>query len=518
MLPKISKSVRRARRAQVVLGVSLAIGLAFGCNQILDTGDYKTGLLTGDASSGDGSNGGDGGADGTTNADGCAPATDKVQYEKSCTNSACTPFDNTRVPLTDGSERALPPPPDAGGSTTSGLPDAGAYPLCSALTNTGIPAGYTPVYATGSTALQTTLATVAQVLEKTTNYVFIYQGTGSCVGVNAMIGTYTMNGLAYAIDPTATDPTQTSAQIVCSLEPAGVSVDIGISDVFASTCEGSSFTGLPTGVQENFGPIQTMEFLVPKASAESSISAEAAYNVYGFGSNSMVSPWTDQTLIFQRNGSSGTQNMIAAAINVPAAAWLGVSEGSSGAMLAALNTAGTDNTKGPKAIGILASDLADNNRSTIKPLAYQDVGQPCGYFPDSSQTAEDKRNVRDGHYPIWGPSHFYNRVSGGVAVNPGTTAFIDDLAGITTLAGVDLLSFYAKDHIVPLCAMQVTRTTDGADYSPSTPAKGCGCYYELEATGIVPSTCTSCTTGASCPTSAPNCNSFGTPAVGYCEP
>jgi ABC-type phosphate transport system substrate-binding protein len=499
----------------------MAMGVAFGCNQILDTGDYKTGLTT-DASGGDGSSGGDSGADSTTSSDGCAPATDKVQFEKSCTNSACTPFDNSRVPLTDGSERALPPytPPD-GGTGTAALPDAGALPACNAVPTAGLPSGYTPVYATGSTALQSTLATVAQVLEKTTNYVFVYQGTGSCVGVNAMIsGSYKMNGLAYVIDPGAADPTQSSAQIPCSLEPDGVTVDIGISDVFASTCEGSSFQNLPTGVQENFGPVQTMEFVVPKVgSAENSISAEAAYNVYGFGATSMVAPWTDATLIFQRNGSSGTQNMIAAAIGVPAAQWMGVTNGSSGAMITSLNNAAADTAKAPHAIGILASDLADNNRTTLKPLAYQDVGQSCGYFPDSTQTAEDKRNVRDGHYPIWGPSHFYNRVSAnGTAVNPGTTAFIDDLAGITTLAGVDLLSFYAKDHIIPLCAMQVSRTTDGNDYAPSTPAKGCGCYYELQATGIVPPSCVTCTTGASCPASAPNCNSFGTPAVGYCEP
>jgi hypothetical protein len=510
MLPKSPKSVRRSRRTYVFLGATMAMGVAFGCNQILDTGDYKTGLAT---TGGDGSVGSDGGSnDGTVSADGCAPSKDKVEFEKSCTGSACTPFDNTRVPLTDGSERPLPPFTAPDGGTIATLPDAGAIPLCSALTN--------PIYATGSTALQTSIATVAQVLEKTQSFTFVYQGTGSCIGVNAMIsGTYVMNGLAFSIDPNASDPTSSSAQVPCSLEPDGVAVDLGVSDVFASTCEGSSFQNLPTGIQENFGPVQVMEFMVPKGSAETSISSEAAYNVYGFGANSQVTPWTDQTLIFQRNGSSGTQNMIAAAIGVPAVQWFGVNEGSSTAMLNALNAAGTDNTKAPKAIGILASDLADNNRATLKPLAYQDVGQSCGYFPDSTASAEDKRNVRDGHYPIWGPSHFYNRVdASGKAINPGTTAFIDDLAGITTLAGVDLLAFYAKDHIVPLCAMQVTRTTDGADYTPSTPAKGCGCYYELQASGVPAASCTSCKTSADCSSSAPNCNLFGTPAVGFCEP
>ncbi len=512
MPTKISRSVRRARRAYFILGVPLAMGVAFGCNQILDTGDYKTGLATADG--GDGSTGPDGGGgDGSTLPDGCAVPKDKVEFERSCTLSACTPFDNSRVPLTDGSERPLPPytPPDGG--TTASLPDAGALPLCSALTN--------PVYATGSTALQLSIQTAAQLLEKTQGFTLVYQGTGSCVGVNAMVSpSYVMNGIAFSIDPNATDPTQSSAQILCSLEPAGVPADLGISDVFASTCLGSATQTLPTGIQENFGPVQIMEFVVPKGSSETSISAEAAYNVYGFGADSMVSPWTDPTLIFQRTGTSGTQNMIAAAIGVPAAQWMGVTNSSSSGVLLALQNAATDNTKAPKAIGILSSDYADNNRGALKPLAYQDTGQSCGYFPDSTATAEDKKNVRDGHYPIWGPSHFYNRVdpATGKALNPGTAAFIDELSGVTPVAGVDLLAFYAKDHILPLCAMQVTRTSDGQDYSPITPAKGCGCYYELQATGAPASTCVSCKTSADCSPSAPNCNLFGTPAVGFCEP
>ncbi|MGH7284057.1 MAG: hypothetical protein ACRELY_21225 [Polyangiaceae bacterium] len=66
--------------------------------------------------------------------------------------------------------------------------------------------------------------------------------------------------------------------------------------------------------------------------------------------------------------------------------------------------------------------------------------------------------------------------------------------------------------------MQVTRQGDGTDYTPITPAKGCGCYYELQATGDANASCQSCTEGSQCPASAPNCNLFGTPAVGFCEP
>ena len=56
-------------------------------------------------------------------------------------------------------------------------------------------------------------------------------------------------------------------------------------------------------------------------------------------------------------------------------------------------------------IGILASDVADSYRDRLRILAYQDYGQRCAFTPDSSETSKDKRNVRDGHYPIFGPLH-----------------------------------------------------------------------------------------------------------------
>ena len=167
-------------------------------------------------------------------------------------------------------------------------------------------------------------------------------------------------------------------------------------------------------------------------------------------------------------------------------------------------------------IGILVAGSADPNRSTIRVLAFQDQDQSCGYYPDSTATAFDKYNVRNGHYPIWGPSHFYNRVNGSVPLKPNAQTFINDLSGITPLPGVDLLALYAQNRVIPLCAMHVQRMSDGANYTPYTPSTSCNCYYDAQAIGQT--SCKTCSGPTDCPASAPACNKFNNQPMGYCEP
>src|SRR5262249_14339112 len=111
---------------------------------------------------------------------------------------------------------------------------------------------------------------------------------------------------------------------------------------------------------------------------------------FGFGADSGVAPWTDETLIFHRDDQSGTQRMIATAIKVPPTRWKGVTASSSGDLLTRLTAASLPSG----AIGILASDVAQDNRTTVRVLAYQHFGQSCGYYPDSDETLNDKANVR----------------------------------------------------------------------------------------------------------------------------
>jgi hypothetical protein len=383
------------------------------------------------------------------------------------------------------------------------------------------------------------MARVAQVLESLGVASVVYLGAGSCFGVASMLdpaGTplRAIGATATYYDP-ALDANGQVQSAPCSITDPTRIADLGISDVFPTTCEPAlvSQGGLPNNLHDFFGPVQVMEMIVPAASTQTSISAEAAYMVWGFGSNSGVSPWTDATFLLQRSATSGTQNMIAAAIGLPANEWQGVHNAGSGNVLAAItnvaNGKGLDGgpTSDPAAIektmGILASDVADNNRQYLKPLAFQDVGESCGWYPDSTVASFDKRNVRDGHYPIWGPSHLIAYAdANGNETNPAVKTLVDAMNGraAQVQATLDVVQFYARSHIIPTCAMHVQRAQDGHDYQPYAPPLSCSCYYDLQATGQTD--CVPCQQDLDCanaPGGATTCvNVFGIPPVGYCEP
>ncbi|HEX3344853.1 MAG TPA: hypothetical protein VHS09_09790, partial [Polyangiaceae bacterium] len=287
----------------------------------------------------------------------------------------------------------------------------------------------------------------------------------------------------------------------------------------------------PNNLHDFFGPVQVMEMVVPATSTQTSISAEAAYMVWGFGAGSGVAPWTSEQLLLQRGATSGTQNMIGAAIGLGAGLWHGTPNATSGSLLSAIENVAKnlaldggpgDPSNVEKTMGILASDVADNNRQYLKALAFQDVGEQCGWYPDSTQASFDKNNVRDGHYPIWGPSHLvaYSDTNGN-PTNPAVQTLIDAMNGTNqqVLATLDVVQFYATSHIIPTCAMRVQRAQDGHDYQPYSPPVSCSCYYDLQATGQT--SCTTCKGDPDCkdaPDGATTCVTFGIPAVGYCEP
>jgi ABC-type phosphate transport system substrate-binding protein len=415
------------------------------------------------------------------------------------------------------------------------------YPSCFSLPHG--PAGgtlpQTIVFATGSTAIQPYMARVAQVLESLSIETVVYLGAGSCFGVNAMLspGAYTLKNIgatATYYDP-ALDSNGNVQSGTCAIDDPTKLADLGISDVFPTTCVPAlaSQGGLPNNLHDYFGPVQVMEMVVPAPSTETSISSEAAYMVWGFGSASGVSPWTDEAFLLQRNSSSGTQNMIAAAIGLSAGSWHGVSNKGSGNVLSAITNVASgkgidggptsDPNAAQKTMGILASDVADSNRQVLKPLAFQDVGESCGWYPDSTSASFDKGNVRDGHYPIWGPSHLvaYSDANGN-ETNAAVKTLVDAMNGRNqaVLATLDIVQFYAKSHIIPTCAMHVQRSQDGHDYQPYAPANSCSCYYDLQATGQT--SCTKCQHDSDCanaPGGATTCVSvYGLPPQGYCEP
>jgi hypothetical protein len=395
-------------------------------------------------------------------------------------------------------------------------PEGGLLPSCSQV---GVNAN-SPVYVTGSTALASFIGEVSSALAA--EVTIVYQQSGSCVGVHSALDP--ADYLLSSANGAATYYAPDGQQKTCHLDLSeGLVADVGASDVFYSTCYlGLPLTPpIPASVAENFGPVQVMNFAVPQPSAQQSISLAAAYYVFGFGGQSYpVPPWTDPMQLQIRNANSGTQALIAAAIGVPAAQWNGINHSTSAQVGAALVAAGQsgDQKIVDSALGILASDYLLQNSQSLRGLAFQDTTAGCGYYPNSTAFARDDVNARDGHYPLWGPSHFYARVdpSTNLPLKPGVSQFIDGLNGLTALPGLDLVAEYSSKGLIPQCAMHVTRTSDGGNYTPFKAPVTCNCYFELHATGST--TCQPCRTNSDCSTRAPNCNKFGPqPQQGYCD-
>lgn len=265
-----------------------------------------------------------------------------------------------------------------------------------------------------------------------------------------------------------------------------------------------------------------MTFAVPFTSTQVSISAEAAYMVFGFGADTgahTISPWNDATAMEVRNALSGTQQMISAALSqvgsgFAAAKWKGVSNSGSGAVLTALTTLASAGNA-DKAIGILAADVMDKNRASVKELYYQHVGQNCGYLPDSKPTAFDKQNTRNGQYAIWGPLHMLARVnSSGTATNPDAKTILDILTGAVE-PSFDLITAEATGGVAPDCAMRVSRTSEVGPMASYMPTKSCQCAFDAAATGKTPDGCKSCTKA----TESTDCTDASRPHCNYkfCE-
>ncbi len=349
------------------------------------------------------------------------------------------------------------------------------------------------IYITGSTAAKPFMAALGQALVGVTT--LVYKGQGSCIGVDAILNSTKITGTASYWDKDGKEQT-------CNLNLAGDAVDIGVSDVFATTCPGVA--SVPKEVSDYFGPNQVMNMVVPAKSSQVSISAEAAYFLFGFGAaQGQVAPWTNDAMVFVRSETSGTQQMIAHAINVPANKWKGQSQSGSGAVLSGLVGAADQQA----AIGILASDVVDANRDKVKGLAYQHYHQQCAYLPDSSATAFDKINVRDGHYPIWGPVHFFARPAG---LKADAAALLGYFTGSKTPpVSVNLLDLEIAAHTVPSCAMKVQRSSELGDLSAFSPNEPCGCYYDFKSNGQ--SSCGKCNDDKGCSGATPKCR------LGFCE-
>lgn len=432
---------------------------------------------------------------------------------------ACLPFNNAEHGLEDGDQSPLIAPI---GPTPTSAPPA-STPTADAGTDQ-IPPCYSPgagrenvIYITGSSNFPPLLGKLGPFIINKTTYTPVYQVTSSCNGVKSVFSAVARDHLI--ADPApgsrtarATYVTTDGKLVACSLPAGGVTVDVGESDIYATSCMDSG--PRPGDVGEYFGPIQAMVFAVPNDSTETVISAEMARTVFGKGGdNGKGAPWIEPLSYFVRNANTGTQQLIGRAINVPADRFWGTDYGTAAYLSSQMNLVTME--KAPQSIGIISSDYYNPNpdKSPFRELAFQAFGQLCGFWPDSSQYVGDKRNVRDGHYTIWGPLHFFTRsASSGAPISPAAAAFVSEVSAADP--DTALLDAFIDASLVPKCAMRVQRSKDLGDLTPYRPTGDCGCYFETRvAGGVAPPGCTTCTTGVECrgDPSKPACN------FGFCE-
>jgi ABC-type phosphate transport system substrate-binding protein len=458
---------------------------------------------------------------------GTPSATDPVelqkQFKNQCSRASVVPFANCERLGMCGSADPLPPLITPVAPVVPPPPTPPPPPTLEC-----IDSSRQVVVVGGSTAIQPFLSVVAPLLG---GIQIVYQPSGSCTGVTQLFSTdptkrvvrdiagryaqlFNPDGKAYSDGKLSHDCTFATQNGMPPATP--VALDVAASDVFASSCN-PDFMVTPGVTGEYFGPIQPMTFVVKADSKETSISAEMGHIVFGRGNsdiardpfrNPMMYPYNDPALYFVRNSGSGTQQMIARAIKVDAGKWWGVDRGGSTQVQTALKAVPAASAS--NAVGILSTDFADVARGELRILAFQDTGQLSGYYPDSSVNTRDKRNVRDGHYSIWGPVHFFAQLKADGLPNPAATALVTKFS--TGKLDKSLLDAIVGSGLVPQCAMTVTRDSEMGPLTTISPSAACGCYFEANVpNGQAPADCKKCDGALDCSGDRPACSN------GYCE-
>jgi hypothetical protein len=351
----------------------------------------------------------------------------------------------------------------------------------------------------------------------TTNPVtIIYTPNGSCTNIN-LVDTnadFTSNaagGGTFYIPSASFDPSTSPPTCIPPAVGSGTKKsDLGIAIVFPDKTDCPSAAPIPATVAVTRGPVQAMVFAVPggvgtnMGSTQTTITAEEAYLVAGLGpTKAMVAPWSDPTYFFGRTPTKGTQISIGANIGVAAAKWALIQDPAhqidqSNAVVSAI-AAQTSTGNADKTLGILGVEVYDPARATVHALAFRAFKQLKSYWPDSTQTSFDKKNVRDGHYPLWSfVEYLAPQKQGGGALNDNAQLIIDLLAGksVSLTPAFETLDLVIAAGLVPACAMKVTRTVEGGDMSAASPDQPCTCYYENKVNGST--SCTVCTDDSAC--------------------
>jgi hypothetical protein len=381
----------------------------------------------------------------------------------------------------------------------------------------------TVLYMAGSSNFPPLLEKLAAIITANTDLRVtpVFKTTSSCAGIRSMLQSSPTYGTDHIIRDPPANSAEGYAQYVsggkltdCWLGPAGAAIEVGESEIYAETC-GYAVKDADN-VSESQGPVLPILFVVPGNSSETVISAAAARQVFGTGG---LAPWSDWRRFHVRGAGTATQQLVGREIGVPANNFWGFDQGTA-QLLAADLAMPSSFAVAELSIGILGADFYDRDRANLKALAFQAKDQDCAYLPDSSSGSTDKINVRDGHYPIWGPMHFFVAQSNLTFASAAASEFVG-LFGKPTIPP-EMLDALIDSSFVPQCAMIVRRdgevglAPDASGPPPSlinnVPLHSCGCRFDAVATKTAkPPNCDTCTLDSNCPKHQV-CN------YGFCEP
>jgi hypothetical protein len=377
---------------------------------------------------------------------------------------------------------------------------AQTVPACSSLPNV--------VYMQVGDTQEPLMKALGQKLRANTPYplTLVYTLNGSCTNVETLYtGVKLTTNPSYV--PSATeDPTwdPSKPSPTCTIDPAGVDLQVGVSATFVDSCNSGA---PPAGISLFTGPIQAYVFVTPEASTQQALTAEEGYFVFGFGAAGQAMPWTDESLLFIRPPTKSSALTPAAAIGVPAAKLKGVPLSASNDVVNSVS----QSTNPEATMGLLGVEIYDQHRDILNALAFRAFEQRHAYYPDSTSTAFDKQNVRDGHYLPWSPTVYIAHTDANGAVTDPRAKYVIDLVTAkqaTPAPNFDPLSVVIGVNVIPECAMKVTRSFEGGDLSLYSSPAPCGCFYE-SLKGTPSSSCQACPNDGDCAT--------GVCRHGYCE-
>jgi hypothetical protein len=277
---------------------------------------------------------------------------------------------------------------------------------------------------------------------------------------------------------------------------AGQKADLALSEVFYESCS-SLPRPRPADVMDVPGPVQASIFVAPVGkSGGGYLSYAEAQLIYGCGVSATrpIAGFSDPTQVLCRDPGVGQQTIIAKNIGLTAAT-LASPNCVDGATAAGVVGALTSATA--PALGFIAAEGWDNTSTALTLLPFQSLGQTQAYALDSRPTFPDRRNVRDGHYTIWGYQHLIAKTSGGNPA-PAAATLVGWITGANTSAHFDPAIVESTLGLIPQCAMMVKRSSDGGLLNAYAPPAPCHCAYEAATTQTSPPECSVCASNSQC--------------------